>query len=513
MLLIKDLSLYLVKDLRMLVDDFSFTLQDGMKVALVGEEGNGKSTFLKAIADPNSLEDYVEIKGQIFTADEIIGYLPQSLSTEILEQTTNAYLRKRVVWEHLDYNQYYTLLGQMSFPEDRICPNLKICQLSGGEKIKFLLLCEMLRNPTMLLLDEPSNDLDLESVKWLEDFIKSSKIPIMFVSHDEVLLERCANTIIHLEQLKRKSTPQHTIASLSYSEYVQNRQEQIIKQTRLARKEKEEYDAKMERYRQIYQRVHHEQQVVSRRDPLAARNLKDKMHTVKSIGRRFEREKENMTQRPDFEESILVSFGKSVFIPNGKRILDLRLETLEVGDVLLSQDLSLAVCGPQKICLVGANGSGKTTLLRHIIIELEKNKVSYGYMPQDYSEMMDPELTAIDFLAKTSKRDEQTMIRTYLGSMNFTVEEMFHPVAELSGGQRAKLYFSKMVLDQAEVLVLDEPTRNLSPLSGPEVRQALKEFTGCIVAVSHDRKFINEVFDEVLQLDQTGLRMVNIKEL
>lgn len=513
MLLIKDLSLYLVKDLRVLVDDFSFTLQDGMKVALVGEEGNGKSTLLKAIADPNSLKDYVEIKGQIFTADEVIGYLPQSLSTEILEQTTNAYLRKRVVWEHLDYNQYYTLLGQMGFPEERICPNLKIRQLSGGEKIKFLLLCEMLRNPTMLLLDEPSNDLDLKSVKWLEDFIKSSKIPIMFVSHDEVLLERCANTIIHLEQLKRKSTPQHTIASLSYSEYVQNRQVQIIRQTRLARKEKEEYDAKMERYRQIYQRVHHEQQVVSRRDPLTARNLKDKMHTVKSMGRRFEREKENMTQRPDFEESVLVSFGKSVFIPNGKRILDFRLETLEVGDVLLSQDLRLAVYGPQKICLVGANGSGKTTLLRRIIMELDQNKVNYGYMPQDYSEMMDPELTAIDFLAKTSKRDEQTMIRTYLGSMNFTVEEMFHPVAELSGGQRAKLYFSKMILDQVEVLVLDEPTRNLSPLSGPEVRQALKEFTGCIVAVSHDRKFIKEVFDEVLLLDQNGLRMVNIKDL
>lgn len=513
MLMIKDLSLYLTKDLRRLVDDFSFTLQSGMKVALIGEEGNGKSTLLKAIVAPESLKGYMEVEGQIFKSDEIIGYLPQTLSLEILEQTTDAYFQRHVAWEHFDYNQYYELLGQMGFPEDRICQDLRIRQLSGGEKIKFLLLCEMLRNPTILLLDEPSNDLDLKSVQWLEDFIKGSKIPVMFVSHDEVLLEQCANTIIHLEQLRRKSKPQHTIASLPYSEYVQNRQDQIIRQTRLARQEKEEYDAKMERYRQIYQRVHHEQQVVSRQEPSTAKNLKDKMHTVKSMGRRFEREKARMTQRPDFEESILVSFGNSISIPNGKQILDFHLDKLEVGEIVLSRDLRLTIYGPQKICIIGANGSGKTTLLRHIRKELANSRINYGYMPQDYSEMMDPELTALDFLTKTGKKDEQTIIRTYLGSMNFTAEEMFHPVAELSGGQRAKLYFSKMILDQAEVLVLDEPTRNLSPLSGPEIRQALKDFTGCIIAVSHDRKFIKEVFDEVFLLDQNGLHMVNTKEL
>jgi ATPase subunit of ABC transporter with duplicated ATPase domains len=131
-------------------------------------------------------------------------------------------------------------------------------------------------------------------------------------------------------------------------------------------------------------------------------------------------------------------------------------------------------------------------------------------MPQDYSEMMDPKKNAIEFLSKEGSKEENTKIRTYLGSVNFTKEEMFHPVDKLSGGQRAKLYFSKMILNQVEVLLLDEPTRNLSPLSGPEVRQALKNFTGCIIAVSHDRKFIKTVFDEVLELDHSGLRPVTI---
>ena len=123
--------------------------------------------------------------------------------------------------------------------------------------------------------------------------------------------------------------------------------------------------------------------------------------------------------------------------------------------------------------------------------------------------MMNPKQNAVEFLTIEGTKEEHTRIRTYLGSMNFTAEEMYHPILDLSGGQRAKLYFSKMILENAEVLVLDEPTRNLSPLSGPEIRSALKDFGGAIIAVSHDRKFIAEVFDRVLHLDQEGLREIN----
>lgn len=508
MLVIKNLTLTLSKDLRVLIEDFSFSLQNDMKVALIGEEGNGKSTLLKAICEPEVIQGYMEMEGEIITSGEVLGYLPQVLAPEILDQTTQEFLDRKAAWEDFDYALFYGLLRELEFPEELISEKIRLRHLSGGEKIKFQLVCEMLQRPTVLLLDEPSNDLDLESVRWLEEFISTTNIPIMFVSHDELLLERCANTIIHLEQLMRKRKPQYTIARQGYGEYVQNREATLVRQTRLAQKEREEYEAKMERYRQIYERVHHEQRKVSRQAPSAAKNLKDKMHAVKAMGRRFEREKEQMTKKPDFEEAIDISFAPDINVPQGKVVLDFKLETLKAGERILSRDINLHIVGPSKLCIVGANGAGKTTLLRQIMAELKRSGLSYGYMPQDYSEAMDPTENAIEYLSRSGTKEEYTLVRTYLGSMNFTAEEMHHPMAELSGGQRAKLYFSKLILDRAEVLVLDEPTRNLSPLSGPEVRQALKEFGGCIIAVSHDRKFISEVFDEVVRLDEKGLHLL-----
>ncbi len=510
MLILKNLTLTLTRDLRTLIENFSFSLQQDMKVALIGEEGNGKSTLLKLIAEPETIQDYMEIEGEVIKAGEVVGYLPQVLTEPILQQTTKDYFDLRVDLALFDYAHYYQLLREMDFPENRIANDLLVGNLSGGEKIKFQLLCEMLKRPTLLLLDEPSNDLDMESMSWLEGFIQDSKIPIMFVSHDEMLLERCANTIIHLEQLMRKRKPQYTVARLTYLEYFQGREEQITRQTQLAAKEKEEYQAKMERYRQIYDRVHHEQQTISRQSPSEGKNLKDKMHTVKSMGKRFEREKEQLTKRPDFEEGIAVRFEESITIPQGKVVLELNLDVLQVGDRILGSDVQLSISGPAKVCIIGANGAGKTTLLRRVLDELHSKGARYGYMPQEYSEMMNPQENAIEFLTVTGTKEEHTKIRTYLGSMNFTAEEMYHPIVDLSGGQRAKLYFSKMILEKAEVLVLDEPTRNLSPLSGPEIRTALENFGGCIIAVSHDRKFITEVFERTLLLDRAGLREIEV---
>lgn len=509
MLVIKNLTLVLKKDLRVLLEDFSFSLQPQMKAALIGEEGNGKSALLKAIAEPHSLSRYMDIQGAIITAGEVVGYLPQVLPDSMLDLSTSRYFSSKVNWEDFDYPLFYRLLDEMGFPEDRISERILMRQLSGGEKIKLQLLCEMLKRPTLLLLDEPSNDLDLESVKWLEGFIQRVKMPVMFVSHDELLLDRCANTIIHLEQLMRKRKPQHTIARLSYGEYVENRELRIDRQARLAQKEREEYEAKLERYRKIYQRVRHELRTVSRQAPSAGKNLKDKMHSVKAQGRRLEKEKEQLTKRPDFEESISARFDGVIAIPRGKVVVDLQLEPLQVGERVLSRGVHLRVLGQEKVCIVGANGAGKTTLLRAVLLDLAERGINYGYMPQDYTEYMDPEQSAVEFLTRSGTKEELTTIRTYLGSMNFTAQEMDHALSELSGGQRAKLYFSKMILDRAEVLVLDEPTRNLSPLSGPEIRAALKDFGGCIIAVSHDRKFIAEVFHEVLLLDEEGLHPVS----
>lgn len=509
MLTIKNLSLYQSKDLRMLLEDFSFSLHPGEKFALIGEEGNGKSSLLKAIVVPEKLKEYMEVRGEISVTGEIIGYLPQMPDEDVLQMATGAYLRSRIPSEETDYARYYRLLSEMELSEELISENLTVGSLSGGEKIKFLLFVERMKNPTVLLLDEPTNDLDLRSVQWFEHFLREIDLPVMFISHDELLLERCATGIIHLEQLRRKSRPQHTVARQGYLEYRDGRESRIEKQSQLAVKEKEIFDAKMTRYRRVHDRVEHE--LRSEKGASTGKNLKDKMHTVKAMGRRFEKERANLTRRPDFEEAVHVLFDENILLKKGVRPVDFRLEELRAGDRILSKNLELQVFGGEKVAIVGANGAGKTTFLKKILHDLRSQNVRIGYMPQNYEDEFPEDRTAVDFLAKDSSKDERTKARTVLGSMNFTVEEMFHPVRELSGGQQAKLYFINMILDRAELLLLDEPTRNLSPLSAPEIRQALRQFGGSILAVSHDRKLLVDVFDRILELTPIGLADITEK--
>ncbi len=502
MLVIKNLELYMKKDLRLLLKDFNFSLNSKDKVALIGEEGNGKSTLLKCIFDSRLIEDYVEIKGEINKSDEIIGYLPQRLSEKILDVTVSNFIFENIL--DVDYKYLYELIRDLSIEEELIYSDVSLGDLSGGEKIKIQLLKIMLDNPTLLLLDEPSNDLDMDSILALEQFIINSKLPIMFVSHDEVLLEKCANTIIHIEQLMKKSEPKYTISKKSYSDYINTRYIQIRNTERIANKEREIIDEKKERYRRIYEKVERAQREVSRQLPSVGKNLKDKMHTIKSMGRRFEKEEENLTQKPDYEESISIKFDEEEILPNGKKVLEFSLDKLTIEDKVLSENINLEITGPKKICIVGKNGIGKTTLIRKIMENIKKD-VSFFYMSQDYLETMNNSITPVEYLKKDDTKDENTRVRTYLGSLKFTKEEMDRKISELSGGQVAKLFFSNMISGEFQVLILDEPTRNLSPLSGPEIRNALKNFTGCIISVSHDRKYLEEVCDYLYLLNSDGL--------
>lgn len=506
MIVIKDLELQLAKDMRTLISGFNFSFVPNQKIALIGEEGNGKSSLLKAIYDKSLISDYIDVSGSIFKEKEIIGYLPQHLPNKL----NNISIRDFIYGKDrdIDYSKLYRFIDNLGIKEELLDTNIRLFDLSGGEKIKIQLLDTLLDNPTVLLLDEPTNDLDIDSIIWLENFINSQKIPIMFISHDERLLENCANTVILFEQLSRKTIPTHTIEKLDYKSFVNKRWNAIETQEKNAKKEREILDKKLERYREIYDKVDRAQRTVSRQDPAAGKNLKDKMHTVKSIGKRFEKEEENLTQRPDFEESIYIKFNEGIGVPKGKQILELKLEELLIKNKILSRDINLTVIGPEKICIVGRNGSGKTTLLKQIRNNLNSN-INAFYMPQNYLELLDVNQTPVEYLAKDSTKDEQTRVRTYLGSLKFTKDEMEHNISSLSGGQVAKLYFSNLTSGDYEALILDEPTRNLSPLSGPEIRNALKDFKGVIISVSHDRKYIEEVCDKMYLLDEVGLHDID----
>ncbi len=373
--------------------------------------------------------------------------------------------------------------------------------LSGGENVKLRLLSLTIGQPDLLLLDEPSNDLDIPTLEWLEDFIRHSQVPVLFISHDETLLEHTANVIIHLEQVRRKTIPVCTVTRCGYREYVERREAARSHQTQVARKEQEEYEKQQEKFRRIQSRVEHEQNAISRQDPHGGRLLKKKMAAVKSMERRFEREHSEMTQLPETEDEIFVRFSPEITSSRGKTILDLHLDVLanEAGE--LARNIDLHVGGGEKLCIVGRNGAGKTTLLRLIAGQLlARTDIRAAYMPQHYAERMDMTLTPVEFLSRTGDRDELTAIRTYLGSMRYTAAETEHPISQLSGGQKAKLYFIAMNLDRCDVLLLDEPTRNFSPLSGPVIRKALREYGGTIISVSHDRKFISEVCGRVYNI-------------
>lgn len=507
MLEIRDLTIRLIEDDRIILKNFDFTLNDGDKVGLIGEEGNGKSILLKSIVNMDEVKNYCDISGNIHLGNEIVGYLPQSLDEKYFDLTANEYLFRQLVIELVDYNELYKYLADFNLSADILSNDIKMRELSGGEKIKFILVVELLKNPTIFLFDEPSNDLDYESLSWLEDFMEDLEIPFIFVSHDTNLLSNIANRIIHLEQVRRRSKAKHTISNNSYDEYIRKRQNFIDTETNRAYKEKEEFDKKIGRYKRVHDSVEHDLRAT--KNDLVGRNLKDKMHTVKSIGRRLDKEEANLTKKPDYEEAIDIFFDEDIKVVNGKQILDFKLDEFRVGDKLLAENIELKVIGPEKICIIGKNGAGKTTLLKKIKNESQALNLRVGYMPQSYFEFEKDDINSIEYLADSFAKDEQTKASNLLGSLNFKREEMFRNIADLSGGQKAKLFFAKMNLDKAEVLILDEPTRNLSPLSKPEIIKALKDYKGVIIAVSHDRDFIDQVFDKKLKLSSAGLSVID----
>ncbi|MGN0629305.1 MAG: ABC-F family ATP-binding cassette domain-containing protein [Oscillospiraceae bacterium] len=512
MLQIKNLTALHSRDSHLLFENFSFALNDGDKAAVIGEEGNGKSTLLKLIYDPAIVEDYIEYSGEIVRGNSVLGYFAQELTPEEKEQSVMDFCFSAPGFGELSLAELSELCSDMGMDISLCWSDRKMETLSGGEKVKVRMAAMLAAKPDVLLLDEPSNDIDIETLEWLEGFINTCGKSILFISHDETLLENTANVIIHIEQLRRKTVSRTTVARLPYRQYVKERLSGFEHQEQMARSEERDFKKKMERFNRIREKVEHEQENISRCDPHGGRLLKKKMHTVQSMGRRFERESENMTQRPESEDAIFLRFGENAALPAGKTVVETEFTELFAGEKLLAKNINLSIRGGDKVCIIGRNGAGKTTLLRRIAEELlGRSDVRAAYMPQNYEEGLDLSENPVDFLAKKGDKEETTRIRTYLGSIKYTPEEMAHPVSDLSGGQKAKLFFAKMALGDYNVLILDEPTRNLSPLSGPAVRQVLSDFPGTIISVSHDRKYISEVCEKVYELSEKGLERVYLE--
>jgi len=515
MLELKNITINLSQNDKTLVENFSFTLNPGDKAVIIGEEGNGKSTLLKLVYSETFISDYCQYSGQIVKKGKL-AYLPQTFPEENLDSSLEDYFA-----EHDAIFQNPKILSRLGLPANFATSRQQIRTLSGGEKIKIQLATILLSQPDILLLDEPTNDIDISTLQWLESFIANSREPILFISHDETLIENTANVIIHMEQLMRKTKSKITVARSGYKDYVKARNLAFDKQAQVAKKQRSDHKAQMERWKQIHDRVEHEQGAISRQDPATGRLLKKKMKAVKSTGKRLDRQSEDFLEIPEMEDAILTQFDPKLSIPQGKVVLSLDIPELRVaaaplvdGDEWcqnsnerqLSGPITLTINGPQRIGIVGKNGTGKSTLLKIIWETLkQKTDINAAYMPQDYTEALDYSQPVIDFLAADAHKSTITKVRTYLGSMKFTPDEMLGQVGKLSGGQKAKVLFLDMVLKNANVLILDEPTRNFSPLSAPEIRKTLQTFGGAIISISHDRKYLDEVCDKVYELTQNGL--------
>jgi len=507
MIKINHLTITQNKDLRDLVSDLTMTIQDGEKVAIIGEEGNGKSTLLRALMG-EALPDFT-IKGDIQSDCQSLAYIPQKLPGILKNRTLHDYFFLEST--DLDYSILYRLAEELHFDSDRFASDQKIGSLSGGEALKIQLIHELAKPFEILFLDESSNDLDLETVDWLKSQIQKIRQTVIFISHDEDFLSHTADTIVHLRLVKHRKEAETLVEHLDYDRYSEQKAN-FAKQSQQAANDQRAYDKTMEKHRRVKQNV--ETALRNTKNDVAGRLLAKKMKNVLSQEKRYEKEAQFMTQKPLEEEQIQLFFSDIQPLPASKVLIQLEKESLSIGERILAQELQLTVRGQDKIGIIGPNGVGKSTLLAKLQRLLsDKREISLGFMPQDYHKKLQLDLSPVAYLSHTGQKEELQKIQSHLASLNFSYPEMHHQIRSLSGGQQGKLLLLDLVLRKPNFLLLDEPTRNFSPTSQPEIRKLFASYPGGLITVSHDRRFLKEVCTSLYRLTENGLEVVALQDL
>lgn len=496
------------KDLRNLVSDLTMVIREGEKVAIIGEEGNGKSTLLQTLMGKQPLD--FTISGRIHSDFGPYSYIPQSLPADLKTLSLHDYFFSGQ--DNLDYSRIYRFAEELQFDSDRFASQQLIGSLSGGEALKVQLIHELSKPFEVLFLDEPSNDLDLDTVLWLKKQIQRIKETVIFISHDEDFLSQTADTIIHLRLVKHRKEAETLVEHLDYDRYSAQRKANFARQSQQAANDQRSYDKTIEKHRRVKQKV--ETALRNTKNDVAGRLLAKKMKNVLSQERRYEKAAQTMTQKPLEEEQIQLFFSDIEPLATSKVLVRLENETLSIGERMLAQGLQLTVRGQEKIGIIGPNGVGKSTLLAKLHQLLSgKREISLGFMPQDYQETLQLDLSPVEFLSQTGHKEELQKIQSYLASLNFSYPEMHHQIRSLSGGQQGKLLLLNLVLRKPNFLLLDEPTRNFSPTSQPEIRKLFATYPGGLVTVSHDRRFLKEVCTSIYRLTEHGLEVVDLQDL
>ena len=506
-----------------LFDGISFLINEKDRIGLVGKNGAGKTTLLRIITgEQQPTEGAVTINGECS-----IGYLPQQMrvadTTTLKAETEKAFdevLRLEAeiasltaeiaTREDYESEEYETLLHRLNDAQDRyhilggdtreadIEKTLlglgfkrtdfdrATSEFSGGWRMRIELAKLLLRRPSIFLLDEPTNHLDIESIQWLEEYLRNYNGAVLLISHDRAFLDNVTTRTVEL------SLGHIYDYKVPYSKFVELRAERRAQQ--------------MAAYENQQKLIEKTEEFIEK-----FRYKPTKSNQVQSRIKQLER-----LERIEVEEEDLATLN--IKFPPAPRSGQIVAEIKEVGKAFgekrIFSDATFTIERGQKIALVGRNGEGKTTMARMIIGELEQSEgtiklganVNIGYYAQNQDDLMDGEFTVFDTLDRVAVGDIRTRLRDILGAFLFRGEDIDKKVKVLSGGERSRLAMARLMLEPYNLLVLDEPTNHMDMRSKDILKRAIQKYDGTVIVVSHDRDFLDGMVDRIYEFRDGGVK-------
>ena len=508
----------------------SFIIEEKEKVALVGVNGAGKTSVFRLLTGEWSSDEGVITKN----ANLRLGYLPQMTNEEI-NAAMNASPDEAVLslYEYLDkvfdplkkmeaeMRSLETKMASLTGPEldaalkrhDKLANRFEemdgyeatsrlkgvlrglgfpdsqwqqsFGKLSGGERTRAMLGKLLLERPDLLLLDEPTNHLDIDSVAWLEEYLRGFPGAVLLISHDRYFMDRVVTKVIEIENKKS------VVYYGNYSYFV--------------KKKADDREQARKKYAENQKIIRHHEEVIK-----TLRSFKTEAKLILAKSREKMLDKIERVEKPADDPSTM-RLRLTPRLNSGNDVLTVEELTMGFGSKTLFKDLSFEVKKGDKTALIGPNGVGKTTLIKLIVGQYapwaghirQGVNVRIGYYDQNTA--LSEEKTVFQELADTYPRMGQTEIRTTLGAFMFIGDDVFKPIAALSGGERGRVQLAKIMLAGANFLLLDEPTNHLDLFSKEILEDALREFKGTLLYISHDRYFINNTATQILDLTPTGL--------
>ncbi|MFK8377502.1 ABC-F family ATP-binding cassette domain-containing protein [Capnocytophaga canimorsus] len=505
-----------------LFEEVAFMLNAGDRVGLIGKNGAGKSTLLKLLA-----KEMKPDSGTIAADKSVkIGFLKQDIDFEngrtILQEAYQAFTEIKIIesqmqeiqrqlearsdYESLDYHNLidsltdithrYEILGGYHYQGDtekvlfglgfkRNDFDRQTDTFSGGWRMRIELAKLLLQKNDILLLDEPTNHLDIESIIWLEQFLTTYSGAVVIVSHDKMFLDNVTNRTIEISVGKIYDYPK------AYSQFLQLREE--IKQQQLAAQKNQE--KKIQQTEKLIEKFRAKASKAS-----MAQSLIKKLDKIERI-------------EVDEQDNSVMHLRFPVSVTPGKVVLEIASASKKYGEKQVLQNIDLLIERGSKIAFVGQNGQGKTTLAKMIVGEIpfEGNiklghNVQLGYFAQNQANYLDGDMSILDTMFYAANDSNRMKIRDILGSFLFRGDDVEKKVKVLSGGERNRLALAKMLLSDFNVLVMDEPTNHLDIKSKNVLKQALQNFEGTLIIVSHDRDFLQGLTDKVYEFKDKQIK-------